>query len=247
MAIRCRGITKDFRERDARTQALRGVDLDVYTGQLTLLVGPSGCGKTTLMSAVAGTLNPTSGSCHVFGQDLVHMKAADKIHFRCQNIGFVFQQFNLLPVLTAVENASVPLRIAGWPRRRALEAATRLLERLGMQERLHHFPRQLSGGQQQRVAVARALIHGPRLVVCDEPTSALDSKTGSTVLELLRTVAVHPDRAVLVATHDNRIGAFGDRAAYMDDGRIVAVEGKSHGSHFPVLQDAPQSTFLLTR
>src|SRR5262249_48597472 len=162
----------------------------------------------------AGTLDPTSGSCHVFGHDLVHMKAADKIRFRCQNIGFVFQQFNLLPALTAVENASVPLLIAGWTRRRALEAATQLLERLGMQERRHHFPRQRSGGQQQRVAVARALIHEPRLVVCDEPTSALDSKTGSTVLELLRAVAVHPRRAVLVATHDSRIGTFGDRAAY---------------------------------
>jgi putative ABC transport system ATP-binding protein len=238
IAIRCRGLTKDFRERDACTQALRGVDLDVYTGQLTLLVGPSGCGKTTLMSAVAGTLDPSSGNCHVFGQDLVHMRAADKIRFRCRYIGFVFQQFNLLPALTAVENASVPLRIAGWPRRRALEAATQLLERLGMQERLHHYPRQLSGGQQQRVAVARALVHEPRLVVCDEPTSSLDSKTGSTVLELLRAVAVHPGRAVLVATHDNRIGTFGDRAAYMDDGRIIAVEEKTHGPSFSALRDA---------
>jgi putative ABC transport system ATP-binding protein len=199
----------------------RGVDLDVPFGEMTLLVGPSGCGKTTLLSVVAGLLDATSGAVMVLGEDASRMSGSEAVQFRRRNIGFVFQQYNLLPSLTAAENAAVPLFAAGVPKKKAVAAASELLSQLGLGERLHALPSQLSGGQQQRVALARALVHEPRLVVCDEPTSALDHETGNAVMELLTNVAVRPDRAVVVVTHDSRVFQFADRIAHMDDGRIV--------------------------
>ena len=145
------------------------------------------------------------------------------MRFRGKNIGFVFQQYNLLPALTAAENAAVPLLIAGWNRKRAVEKANDMLNEVGLTSRLKAYPNQLSGGQQQRVAIARALVHEPRLLVCDEPTAALDAHSGQTVLELLRKVAVQPDRGVIVVTHDSRIFHFGDRMVTMSDGRIENV------------------------
>jgi putative ABC transport system ATP-binding protein len=136
----------------------------------------------------------------------------------------VFQQFNLLPALTAAENAAVPLVIQGYSKHRALAAAKALLSKMGMADRVNSLPAKLSGGQQQRVAIARALVHHPHLLVCDEPTSSLDAKTGHTILELLRSIAVEGDRAVIIVTHDNRIFEFADRMARMDDGRIVSLE-----------------------
>jgi len=204
---------------------LRGVDLAVPFGEMTLLVGPSGCGKTTLLSVVAGLLNANSGEVTVLGRDVNGMPGSAAIQFRRRNIGFVFQQYNLLPALTAAENAAVPLLAAGVPKKKAVAAASDLLSLLGLAERLHALPSQLSGGQQQRVALARALVHEPRLVVCDEPTSALDHETGNAVMELLTNVAVRPDRAVVVVTHDSRVFQFADRIAHMDDGRIVETSG----------------------
>jgi putative ABC transport system ATP-binding protein len=233
-AATCRGVTKSFGEGNACTWALRGVDLDIYAGQMTLLVGPSGCGKTTLLSVVAGTLDATAGSVILFGHDLTKMAPAEVVRFRGDNIGFVFQQFNLLPALTAAENVSVPLLIAGQLRRKAYAQACEVLAQLGMKDRLRRLPRQLSGGQQQRVAIARALVHKPRLLVCDEPTSALDAETGLNVMQLLCDVAVHPSRAVVVVTHDSRIFRFSDRTAHMEDGRIVAIEEKGPDG-FPAL------------
>src|SRR5262249_34436124 len=154
----------------------RGVDLEVQAGTMTMLVGPSGCGKTTLISVMAATLEATAGEVEVLGANLTRMKDRDKVSFRGRNIGFVFQQFNLLPALTAQENVAVPLLILGQQRRAALEKAAALLEKVGLADRLANRPAQLSGGQQQRVAIARSLVHEPRLLVCDEPTSALDAK-----------------------------------------------------------------------
>ncbi len=221
--IVCRKLTKEFGEGAARVRALRGVDLDVLGGQLTLLVGPSGCGKTTLLSVIAGLLNATQGELQVFGKDMVRMANSNKVQFRAENIGFIFQQFNLLPVLTAAENAMVPLLIAGQSRRKALAQAREMLARVGLAERADAKPWQLSGGEQQRVAIARALVHEPRLLVCDEPTSALDAATGHKVMELLRGTAVEQDRVVLVVTHDARVMEFGDRIAHMEDGCITEV------------------------
>ncbi len=222
-AIVCRNITKEFGVGAAKVRALRGVDLDVMGGQLTLLVGPSGCGKTTLLSVIAGLLNATEGELDVFGEDMIHMSSGRKVEFRSENIGFIFQQFNLLPALSAAENAMVPLLIKGESRRKALPKAKEMLEKVGLANRADARPWQLSGGQQQRVAIARALVHEPRLLVCDEPTSALDAETGHTVMELLRGTAIEQGRVVLVVTHDARVMEFGDRIAYMEDGQITKV------------------------
>lgn len=217
-------MTKEFGSGDARAQVLRGVDLGVPLGEMTLLAGPSGCGKTTLLSVIAGLLDPSDGEVVILGEDIGRMAAADRVTFRRRNLGFVFQQYNLLPALTAAENAAVPLLAAGVPRRQAVDRARAMLDSLGLGERADALPSRLSGGQQQRVALARALVHEPRLIVCDEPTSALDAATGRTVMELLASAAVRPDRAVIVVTHDSRVFPFGDRIVYMNDGRIAGME-----------------------
>jgi putative ABC transport system ATP-binding protein len=228
-AVECRRVVKDFRNGDTVTQVLRGIDLTLPSGQMTMLVGPSGCGKTTLLSIIAGILTPTSGEVEIFGTNITTITDRNKIAFRRRNLGFIFQQYNLLPALTAMENASVPLLAADVPADEANERAMVILKRLGMEDQAHKRPGLLSGGQQQRVAIARALVHDPRLVVCDEPTAALDAATGQRVLELLRDAALSPERAVIVVTHDNRIFHFADRIAHMDDGRLDRVEAT--GSH----------------
>ena len=225
--IACRDVAKVYGSGNAEVHALRGVDLDVYAGELTMLVGPSGCGKTTLLSVVAGILRPTRGTVDALGKDLTQLSSWQRTTFRRENVGFVFQQFNLLPALTAAENAAVPLVIQGYSKRKALVAAKDLLAKMGMGDRANSLPGKLSGGQQQRVAIARALVHHPHLLVCDEPTSALDAKTGHTILELLRAIAVEGDRAVIIVTHDSRIFEFADTMARMDDGRIVSLERRN--------------------
>ena len=225
-AVTCRGITKWFGEGDTRVQALRGLDLEIGLGDLAMIVGPSGCGKTTLISIIAGLLDATDGELEVLGMRQATLSSEEQILFRRRNIGFVFQQFNLLPTLTAVQNVAVPLYIAGESRRLANEKAAELLDRLGLGDHLTALPVQMSGGQQQRVAMARALIHEPRLVVCDEPTAALDAKTGYRVMDLFSEVALAPDRALIVVTHDNRIFEFADVITHMEDGRAVATERK---------------------
>jgi putative ABC transport system ATP-binding protein len=175
---------------------------------------------------VAGLLNPTRGSVAVLGTELSQLSARKLVEFRAKNIGFVFQQYNLLPALTAAENAAVPLIINGWQRARAVDRARTMLATVGLERRADSFPSQLSGGEQQRVAIARALINEPRLLVCDEPTSALDARSGQTVMELIKQVAVEPGRAVIVVTHDSRVFDFGDRIVEMSDGRITS--GDNH-------------------
>ena len=223
-AVQCRDLYKTFGTGDDAVKVLRGVNFEVPRGEMTFLVGPSGCGKTTLLSVIAGLLNPTQGELEVLGTPLAQLKGSAAVEFRRKNLGFVFQQFNLLPALTAAENAAVPLLAAGWKRRAAVEKAEAILADLGLAARSRAMPNQLSGGQQQRVAFARALIHEPQLIVCDEPTSALDAETGHHVMELLRTVAVRPGRAVLVVTHDSRVFPFADRIAHMNDGLVDKIE-----------------------
>jgi putative ABC transport system ATP-binding protein len=228
-AVVCNGVEKSFGSGEEKVRVLRGVDFEVALGEMTFLVGPSGCGKTTLLSVIAGLLSPTGGNLRVLGEPLHQMRGSKAVTFRRKNLGFVFQQFNLLPALTAAENAAVPLLAAGTPRKQAVEKATGILEELGLGHRAKALPNQLSGGQQQRVAFARALIHEPKLIVCDEPTSALDAETGHHVMELLRKIAVKPERAVLVVTHDSRIFEFADRIAHMNDGLISHIEETKQG------------------
>jgi putative ABC transport system ATP-binding protein len=224
-AVRCQNVLKVYDTGGQKVTALNGVNLDIAMGELMMLVGPSGCGKTTLISVIAGILDQDSGSCEVFGEDLLNMSNKNKLAFRARNIGFVFQAFNLLPTLTAAENVSVPLLINGIKRAEAERKAAAILEQVGLGSRVTALPSELSGGQQQRVAIARALIHSPRLIVCDEPTSSLDHETGRNVMNLLKDVAMHNDRALVIVTHDARIFDFADRIAKMDDGHIVEVTG----------------------
>jgi putative ABC transport system ATP-binding protein len=227
-AVRCRGVTKTYGTGDAKVMALRGIDLDVRRGELLMLVGPSGCGKTTLISVIAAILDQDSGNCEVLGRDLKSMDQKERTRFRGVSIGFVFQFFNLLPALNAVENVSVPLLIKGESRKNAETRASETLVEVDLGTRLSALPAQLSGGQQQRVAIARALVHDPKLIVCDEPTSNLDHETGRSVMDVLRGVAKSPDRALIVVTHDPRIFDFADRIAHMDDGKIIEiVDGKN--------------------
>jgi putative ABC transport system ATP-binding protein len=225
-AVHCLKLEKEFGSGQARVLALRGVDFDVRFGETTFLVGPSGCGKTTLLSVVAGLLDSSGGEVELFGENVESFRPDQRILFRRKNLGFVFQQYNLLPALTAAENTAVPLFAAGMKRREAVAHAKELLVRLGLENRLEALPSTLSGGQQQRVALARALVHEPRLILCDEPTAALDHATGEAVMELLVSTAVQPDRAVIVVTHDTRVFHFADTIAHMDDGRILKTESR---------------------
>lgn len=231
LAVICRGVAKSYGTAGEVVHALRDVDLDVRTGELLMLVGPSGCGKTTLISIIAGILDQDRGDVRVFGADVKAMRQREKAKFRGRTVGFVFQQYNLLPALTAAENAAVPLLVMGTSRKEAVQRAEAMLEKVGLAERTRSLPAQLSGGQQQRIAIARALVHEPKLIVCDEPTSALDQDTGRRVMELLREVAVAPGRALVIVTHDSRTFHFADRIARMNDGSIVGIDAPSSVSH----------------
>jgi len=232
-AVRARNLRKDFGEGPTRVEVLRGVNFDAFQGQLTFLVGPSGCGKTTLISVIAGLLDSSGGEVELFNQNTEKFSGTERILFRRKNLGFVYQQYNLLPALTAAENAAVPLLAAGIRRREAVDLAESVLEKLGMGNRLDTLPNKLSGGEQQRVALARALVHEPRLILCDEPTAALDHATGESVMQLLAENAVHPERAVIVVTHDTRVFHHADAIAHMDDGRIVKTESR-HGKEIDI-------------
>jgi putative ABC transport system ATP-binding protein len=223
IAVNCQNVTKVYDTGGDKVVALGGIDLQIRMGELMMLVGPSGCGKTTLISVIAGILDQDSGVCEVFGHNLLKMHSRDKLKFRAENIGFVFQAYNLLPSLTAAENVSIPLILNGINRKKAEQRGAEMLEHVGLGKRTKSMPSQLSGGQQQRVAIARALVHDPKLIVCDEPTSALDHETGHHVMDLLKKVALHEDCALVIVTHDARIFSFADRIARMDDGHIEKV------------------------
>jgi putative ABC transport system ATP-binding protein len=222
--VRARGITKSFGVGDTKIPVLKGVDLDVASGEVLLLVGPSGSGKTTLLSVIAGILESDEGDVQVLGESMQELSASAKTDFRRDHLGFIFQQYNLLPTLTAVENAAVPLFIQGVPKAEAKARAEEVLRTMGMGERLTALPTKLSGGEQQRVAIARALVAEPQLLLCDEPTASLDGETGHRIVEQLCAVGKHPDRAVIIVTHDSRIFEFGDRIVHMEDGRVGQIQ-----------------------
>jgi putative ABC transport system ATP-binding protein len=224
-AVECRSVKKIYGSGSSEVQALRGIDLNVQEGEVMMLVGPSGCGKTTLISVIAGVLDPSEGECQIFGQRMQHMSNAERTNYRGKHIGFVFQQYNLIPSLSLQENVAIPLLLNGKSYESALPIAAQALEKVGLAGRETDRPNQLSGGQQQRVAIARAIVHSPQLIVCDEPTSALDHVTGQRVVELLREVAAGEGRALIIVTHDSRIFQYADRIARMDDGMVQNVYG----------------------
>lgn len=233
IAVSCRGITKIYGTGSAQITALRGIDLDVYRGELLIIVGPSGCGKTTLLSIISAILDQDAGYCEVLGHDLASLDQDERVCFRGESIGFVFQTFNLLPTLTTRENIALPLLIQGKARKHAFQQAQAVLDSVGLASRADALPGQLSGGEQQRVAIGRALVHSPGLIVCDEPTGSLDHKTGQEMMDLLRGIAQNADRTLIVVTHDNRILKFADRIASMEDGKIVKISTYGAGQHEP--------------
>jgi putative ABC transport system ATP-binding protein len=219
--VHCQRLTHLFRTDAQPIRAVDDVSLSIMGGELTLLTGPSGCGKTTLISIIAGLLRQTEGTVSILGQSLQGLSQRAILQLRLHKIGFIFQQFNLLTGLTATENVAVPLIAAGVSRSIAAQRASDILDELGLADRRTKYPKQLSGGQQQRVAIARALVHEPSLVLCDEPTAALDSQSGYAVMQLLKRLAVQPNRAALIVTHDPRIFEFGDRVITMEDGKVI--------------------------
>ncbi len=224
MSVICKDVRMAFKTAAGSVNVLKGVDFTAPAGMLTMLVGPSGCGKTTLISLIAGLLRGAAGSMLVFGHEVSSMSASMLVNYRLNNVGFIFQQYNLLAGLTASENVAVPLVASGFEWPKALLQSRALLEKLGLSDHLNKLPSQLSGGQQQRVAIARALVHSPKLLLCDEPTAALDGQAGQAVMKLLRELAVADGRAAIVVTHDPRVYRFADRVVHMEDGRIEKVE-----------------------
>ena len=210
-----------FEGADGPLQVLFNITTTLSLGQLTMLVGPSGCGKTTLLSIISGILLPTRGRVVVDGVELGTLSDTEKTLFRRKRIGFIFQQYNLLPSLTAAENAGLPLVASGVTLEDAAQQARVLLAEMDMKAHADKLPRQLSGGQQQRVAIARALVHNPKMIVCDEPTAALDGKAGQGVMAILRHISNDPQRCVLLVTHDSRIFHFADRVLEMSDGYLT--------------------------
>lgn len=221
LAIRCRDIKKHYGKGENRVDALKGIDLDIYKGQLTLLVGPSGSGKTTLLSIITTILTPDSGELFLLDQNIWKVSDSERAAFCRDNLGIVFQSLFLIPTLTVAENIILPLIIAGLNPKIALDKAMELLERMHLAHRSHASPIALSKGQQQRVAIARAMINDSQILVCDEPTSALDQASGLEIMTLLREKVLHSARAVLVVTHDQRTFPFADRIIQMNDGQII--------------------------
>jgi ABC-type lipoprotein export system ATPase subunit len=214
-------LHKSFQLGDQWVHALRGVSLRIPRGQFIGIMGPSGSGKSTLLYMLGGLDRPTDGEILVASERIDGMDGEDLAHFRRDTIGFIFQAFHLVPTLNALENVALPGIFAGMPRDLREKRALRLLEALGMGERVDHRPSQLSGGQQQRVAIARALFNNPPIIMADEPTGALDSKTGQTVMEMLRYLCTRRGKTIIVVTHDSNVASYADRMLHLRDGQIV--------------------------
>ncbi len=228
--VQARGVSKVYESGRLRVEALRGVDLAVQEGEMVAVMGPSGCGKTTLLNCLSGLDDVTSGDVRIENQNLAQMKDIDRTRLRSRRMGFVFQSFNLLPVLTAVENVELPLLVSGvdpkGAKRRALEA----LEMVGMRDYADHKPKELSGGQQQRVTIARSLVNQPAIVWADEPTGNLDTENGQDVLDLLHRLNKQHGQTYVIVTHDPAIAESCHRIVTMESGRIRSVvkgKGKS--------------------
>lgn len=214
-------LWKIYRMDEIGVEALRGVNLTVERGEFVAIVGPSGSGKSTLLHLIGAMDTPTRGEVYLNGRSLAKMSDAERTRLRCREVGFVFQTFNLLPTLNALENVEIVLRLAGVPRSRRRVRATELLEWVGLEERMKHLPRQLSGGERQRVAIARALANQPTLLLADEPTGNLDTATGDSIIALLRQFNNRGQTIVLV-THNPEIAKQASRLLRMQDGQIQA-------------------------
>lgn len=221
MIIEAHGVHKTYRSGRLEVHALRGVDFGVEPGEMVAVMGPSGCGKTTLLNCLSGLDEFDSGEVQIEGADLRQMDDRRRTDYRSRRMGFIFQTFNLLPVLTAVENVELPLLVSGVRPAEARRRSVAALERVGLGERIHHRPAELSGGQRQRVSIARALVNDPAIVWADEPTGNLDSKTTADVMGLIQQLNADQQQTFVIVTHDADIGALCNRIVRMNDGEIV--------------------------
>lgn len=219
--LKAENIYMEFPSGDTITEVLHNINLNIKKNKLTMIVGPSGCGKTTTISVITGLLTPSKGDIFFNNTYVNSLSSLERALLRQKNIGFIFQQYNLLETLTAAENASIPLIAGGMQFDQAKNVATRVLQTLGMGNHADKLPSQLSGGEQQRVAIARALVHQPEFVVCDEPTASLDEQNGRKIMDILKKISANPNKAVLIVTHDNRIFDYADSIIHMNDGKIV--------------------------
>jgi putative ABC transport system ATP-binding protein len=221
--IRARGLERAYRSRDEVVYAVHGIDLDVYRGEYLSLMGPSGSGKTTFFNLIGALDLPTAGTVVMGGHNLRDLTPPQLAYLRCVNIGYIFQNYNLIEVVSAVKNVALPMRFLGLSDAEANAKAATLLESVGLGHRLHHLPGELSGGQQQRVAIARSLANDPQLLLADEPTGNLDSVTGVEIVQLLSQLSRERGVTVISATHDHNMLAVSDRVVYLRDGRVDRI------------------------
>ena len=227
VAITAKGLTKWFGEGEARTTAVKAVDLVTYLGEIVYIVGPSGSGKTTLLSMLSGILRPNEGTVTMEGEDIWLMSNDKLADFRLKRIGFVFQDYHLFPRLTTAENVAIPLILRRTPWEQALREAEKYLDVVGLKSRAQLPPVKLSGGEQQRVAIARAMISQPDILIMDEPTASLDGDTGRSILSFVRKNVLNEARCILIVTHDARINEFASRILTMEDGKLLHGEGRA--------------------
>lgn len=228
IAIQCHGIRKTYGDEENSIEALKGIDLEIEMGKLTLLVGPSGSGKSTLLSIITTILTPDAGTLFLLGNDVYAMSDNERAKFCRNNLGIVFQALFLIPTITVLENIALPLLVAGIEEKESLEKAMGVLNKMKLGYRAHTSPTHLSRGQQQRVAIARAVVNDSKIIVCDEPTSSLDQAGGLEAMGLLQELAHQTSRAVLVVTHDPRTFSFADRMIKISDGRIIREENDAN-------------------
>lgn len=222
--ISIRNIRKHYGMGENEIEALKGINLDIYGSELTLLVGPSGCGKSTLLSIISNILTQDSGTVEILGKNIEQLSEAERTEFYQQNLSIVFQSLFLIPTLNLVDNVMIPLLIRGEEREEAREKAFLVLEEVKLGQRQHTFPTMLSKGQQQKVAIARAIVNDAKIIVLDEPTSALDQESGHEIMELLKSFALEKGKTIFVVTHDARIFSFADRIIHINDGQIIRGE-----------------------
>lgn len=218
--VAIRNLSKVYAQGEIQVTALNRISLDIQKGEFLTLMGPSGSGKSTLLHIIAGIDRPTSGECRVQDVDVTQLNESELADWRNQNVGFVFQTFNLIPVLTAFENVELPLLLTKLNRRRRHHLVNTALEIVGLADRARHLPRQLSGGQEQRVAIARALVTDPSLIVADEPTGNLDSHSAQEVLSVLQSLSRTANKTVIMVTHDPKAAAFGSRSIHLEKGEL---------------------------
>jgi len=219
--VEIRELSKVYQQGEIHVLALHNITLDIRHGEFLALMGPSGSGKSTLLHIIAGIDRPTRGTCRVQGIDLNVLNESALADWRNQNVGFVFQTFNLIPVLTAFENVELPLLLTRLNRRQRREQVNTALDLVGLADRARHLPRQLSGGQEQRVAIARALVTDPSLIVADEPTGNLDSQSAQEVLSILQSLSQSAGKTVIVVTHDPKAAAYGSRSVHLEKGELA--------------------------